>query len=111
MGAHLSPQMCSWLSTRYLASCKALPKGHRLSCAIVPLQLFVSKGIVSAGEVRDRINLLESYGQNPMGPKLVARAWVDASFKARLLEDGMTAAQELGFSASGYPPKGGLNSK
>lgn len=31
---------------------------------------------------------------------MVARAWVDADFKARLLEDGNAAARELGIDAS-----------
>jgi hypothetical protein len=48
--------------------------------------------------------------RNPsVGPRLVAKAWVDPDFKARLLIDGTTAASELdGFTAPGYPPKGGL---
>ncbi len=45
----------------------------------------------------------------PAGPRLIAKAWVDPAFKARLLEDGMSAAFELeGFTAPGYPLKGGF---
>ena len=44
------------------------------------------------------------------GPKMIARAWVDPDFKARLLDDGQTAAHELdpGFTAPGWPLRGGL---
>lgn len=34
------------------------------------------------------------------GARLIARAWVDDAFKARLLEDGNAAAAELGLNAS-----------
>jgi nitrile hydratase subunit alpha len=32
------------------------------------------------------------------GARLVARAWVDAAFRARLLADGRAAAEEMGFA-------------
>ena len=45
--------------------------------------------------------LVDTY-QNRVGPrngaKVVARAWTDADYKARLLEDGSKAIVELGFS-------------
>jgi len=41
--------------------------------------------------------LLDS--RNPaLGAKVVARAWVDAAFRARLLADGRKACEELGIS-------------
>ena len=73
------------------------------------MQLFITKGIISAAELRERVELLESCGSDPIGPKLVARAWVDPAFRQLLLEDGMTAAREFGFEAPGYPLKGGFN--
>src|SRR5436305_2720223 len=57
-------------------------------------QLLVDKGVVSREEVRQAIDLLVS--RTPAdGARLVARAWVDPEFKARLLEDARAAALEL----------------
>ena len=39
----------------------------------------------------------------------VARAWTDADFKARLLDDGITAAAELGAFTGGFPARGGTS--
>ena len=36
----------------------------------------------------------------PSGARIVARAWTDPEFKARLLANGNAAAQELGIMAS-----------
>mmetsp|Transcript_10405 Transcript_10405/g.30905 ORF Transcript_10405/g.30905 Transcript_10405/m.30905 type:complete len:165 (+) Transcript_10405:2-496(+) len=38
---------------------------------------------------------MESAGAKPAGARLVARAWVDPAFRARLLEDSAAAAREL----------------
>lgn len=58
------------------------------------LALLVRKRIVSAGEVTLEIQNLESPGLH-LGAKIVARAWVDSGFKARLLANGKDAAAEL----------------
>jgi nitrile hydratase len=58
--------------------------------------LLIEKGLLTA-DVVDR--LVQHYEQDigPMnGARLVARAWVDPAFKARLLADGTAAAEELG---------------
>jgi nitrile hydratase subunit alpha len=60
-------------------------------------ELLIEKGIVSP-EFIDRV--VEAYAQDigPMnGAKVVARAWVDAEYKQRLLADGSAAIAELGF--------------
>jgi nitrile hydratase len=60
-------------------------------------ELLIEKGIVSS-EFIDRV--VEAYAQDigPMnGAKVVARAWVDAEYKQRLLADGSAAIAELGF--------------
>jgi len=58
--------------------------------------LMIEKGIMTT-EAVDR--LAEIY-ENEVGPQLgasvVARAWTDPAFKARLLEDGTKACAELG---------------
>jgi hypothetical protein len=56
--------------------------------------LLVQKGLISAGEVMLEIQNLESPGVH-LGAKIVARAWADPSFKARLLENGKNGAAEL----------------
>ena len=64
-----------------------------------PLEsLLVDKGLV-ASEAIDA--WVEAYSER-IGPKrgaqVVARAWVDAKFRARLLEDATSAIAEFGFA-------------
>ena len=54
------------------------------------------------------IEELETYGSRGLGARVVARAWVDPEFKARLLKDGMSGAAELGIEADGWPANGGV---
>ncbi len=62
--------------------------------------LLVEKGILTKEDVRSQVEYMES--RSPAnGAKLVARAWVDPGFKARLLSDTKAAALELGIDASG----------
>ena len=60
--------------------------------------LLIEKGIIST-DVLDAV--VQTYEQDigPMnGAKVVARAWTDPAYKARLLQDGTAAIAELGFS-------------
>ncbi|GLK81668.1 nitrile hydratase subunit alpha [Methylopila turkensis] len=57
--------------------------------------LLVERGLIFPGEVRREIERIESPGVH-LGAKLVARAWVDEAYRARLLADGKSAAAELG---------------
>jgi Nitrile hydratase, alpha chain len=57
--------------------------------------LLIRKGLLSAGEVPQAIQALEAPGTH-LGSRIVARAWVDPSFKARLLANGKDGAAELG---------------
>ena len=60
-------------------------------------ELLTEKGVVT-GDFVDQV--VEAYAQHvgPMnGAKVVARAWVDPAYKARLLADGTAAIAELGF--------------
>jgi hypothetical protein len=57
--------------------------------------LLVARNLVAPGEVRREIERIESPGVH-LGAKIVARAWVDESYKSRLLQDGKSAAAELG---------------
>lgn len=56
--------------------------------------LLVDRGILSAGEVTLEIQKIESPGLH-LGAAIVARAWTDATFKARLLANGKDGAAEL----------------
>jgi nitrile hydratase subunit alpha len=59
-------------------------------------QLLILKGVVTADEVAREVEAMAARGFE-RGAKVVARAWLDAAFKARLLADGSAAVQELGF--------------
>ncbi len=59
--------------------------------------LLIEKGLLDAEVVDD---VIERYNERvgPMnGAKLVAKAWTDPEFKARLLRDGSEAIEEFGF--------------
>lgn len=57
-------------------------------------KLLEEKGYFTAAEVRQEIERQDSV--TPMlGARLVARAWVDPQFKARLLADGKAACREM----------------
>ena len=63
-------------------------------------QLLTEKGLVPDGFIDD-INRQYETEIGPMnGAKVVARAWVDADYKARLLADGTPAIAELGFGGN-----------
>jgi Nitrile hydratase, alpha chain len=60
-------------------------------------ELLVEKHLFGSDEIRRQIEVLDS--RTPaLGSKVVARAWVDPEFKARLLANGRTACEELGIS-------------
>ncbi len=59
--------------------------------------LLAEEGRVTA----DDIDRIVAHFENDLGPmngaRVVARAWSDADYRARLLEDGTAAIEELGF--------------
>jgi nitrile hydratase len=64
--------------------------------------LLVEKGIITADEIRRQIETVDS--RTPAdGAKVVARAWVDPAFKARLLRDAKAAVAELGLDSGESP--------
>ena len=61
------------------------------------LELLIEKKLISPGEMRRQIEVLDS--RTPaLGAKVVARAWVDPEFRARLLVNGRAACEEFGIS-------------
>ncbi len=63
-------------------------------------ELLIEKDIFSAAEVRRMVEASDRRTPE-QGRRMVARAWVDPAFKARLLADGAAAAQELGIDTLG----------
>ncbi|HEV7982006.1 MAG TPA: nitrile hydratase subunit alpha [Xanthobacteraceae bacterium] len=60
-------------------------------------ELLVERKLIGPDEIRRQIEVLDS--RTPaLGAKVVARAWVDAAFRARLLADGRSACEELGIT-------------
>jgi nitrile hydratase alpha subunit len=65
-------------------------------------ELLVEKGVLRREDVRQRIDWLAS--RTPAdGARLIARAWVDPEFRARLLADARGAALELGLDPGPSP--------
>jgi nitrile hydratase subunit alpha len=60
--------------------------------------LLAEKGLVSS----EAIDAVVSYYENDVGPqngaRVVARAWADPEYRARLLADGTAAVKEFGFT-------------
>ena len=68
---------------------------HYEKRATAIVSLLIEKGLVTADEVRRTIEQMDE--RTPaLGAKVVARAWVDPAFKARLLTDAKSACAELG---------------
>lgn len=70
-----------------------LTEHQRLEIAV--RELLIAKGVITADEVRQVLEVFDS--QSPLlGARVVARAWVDPAYKARLLANGTAAVEELG---------------
>jgi nitrile hydratase subunit alpha len=68
---------------------------RRLQAAVE--ELMVGKGVFSHADVDREIAVMEA--RTPArGAQVVARAWLDPAFKARLLADGRAACDELGLA-------------
>ena len=60
-------------------------------------ELLIEKRMINAAEIRRQIEVLDS--RSPaLGAKVIARAWVEAAFKERLLANGRAACEELGIT-------------
>lgn len=58
-------------------------------------ELLIEKGVLTAEEINAQVDLMDS--RSPaLGAQVVARAWVDPPYKARLLADTRAALAELG---------------
>ena len=71
------------------------PLGYYQVMEIATRELLIEKGVLSADEVRAAIEKMDA--RSPAaGAAVVARAWLDPDFKARLIADGSAACAELG---------------
>jgi nitrile hydratase len=58
-------------------------------------ELLILKGVFSPADVDRQVEAMASRS-HARGARMVARAWVDPAYKARMLADGAAAAAELG---------------
>lgn len=71
---------------------------QRLEAAV--RELLIAKGVIGADDVRRTVERIDS--QTPaLGARVVARAWVDADYKRRLLANGSAAVGEGGINMEG----------
>ena len=65
-------------------------------------ELLIEKGVFTAADIQRQIDDMDS--RTPMtGAKLVARAWTDPEFKARLINDTAAVLEEWGISMERGP--------
>ena len=61
--------------------------------------LLIAKGILTADDIQNQVDYMEA--RSPAnGARMVARAWVDPAYKARLLDDPKAACAEMGIDAT-----------
>jgi len=63
-------------------------------------ETLAAKDLLPSGYLEKRAEQAEENFDYRNGARVVARAWVDPAFRARLLADGAAAAAELGFRAA-----------
>ncbi len=78
-------------------------RSDRLLAAI--RALLDAKGLASPDEIAARIRSTDE-ATPERGAGLVARAWMDGGFRARLLADGTAAVESMGIPMRGLPPLG-----
>jgi nitrile hydratase len=78
------------------------PFSHYQVMAEAVGELLMEKGVITADQLRAQIEVIDS--RSPAeGAKLIARAWSDPQFKARLLKDVNEAAESMGVPAGDIP--------
>lgn len=79
-----------------------LPRSYPMKLVDAVASLLVTKGVISADELRRTLELIDS--RSPAdGARLVARAWIDPGFRQRVLQEVNGAAAELGIDAGEIP--------
>lgn len=76
---------------------QSTPPGYYEIMETAVRELLIERKLIGADEIRRQIEVLDL--RTPaLGAKVVARAWVDPDFRARLLSNGRKACEELGIS-------------
>jgi len=75
--------------------------GYYQVMEIAVRDLLIEKGIISADDVRGAIERMDA-NTPAQGGRIVARAWVDPAFKARLMSDADVAIGEVGVARGAY---------
>ncbi|MGD9510832.1 MAG: nitrile hydratase subunit alpha [Geminicoccaceae bacterium] len=79
-----------------------LPYTRLMALTDAVTDLLLAKGVFAADELRQVLETIDS--RSPAdGARLVAHAWVDDGFRARVLTDVNAAAAEIGVDAGGIP--------
>jgi nitrile hydratase len=69
--------------------------------------LLTARGVLTLEEIADRIRTTDNASPG-QGARMVARAWVDAEYRALMLRDGTAAAEAMDIPMRGVPPLGVL---
>ena len=78
------------------------PLTYHMALAEAVADLLVAKGVLTRDELRRTLEDIDA--RSPAeGARVVARAWLDSGYKARVLEDVNAAAAELGIDAGPIP--------
>jgi len=73
-----------------------VPLSYWQTMEIAMRELLIDKGITTPAEIARQIDTMDA--RSPAnGAAVVARAWTDLDFKARLLQDASVASREMGF--------------
>ncbi|MES5823595.1 nitrile hydratase subunit alpha [Streptomyces sp. RG80] len=64
--------------------------------------LLEERGVITGEKVDEAIDAFLAASSPANGAKVVARAWTDEAYRARLLADGTSAVQELGYMDGSY---------
>ena len=75
------------------------PSSHYELVGVALNELLIEKGVYTAAEMRSVIESIDTVDP-AHGAQVVARAWVDAAYRAELLADGCAAVQKLGLNPS-----------
>jgi len=76
------------------------PLNYWQTMEIAVREILIEKGISTASEINAQIEKMDR--RSPAaGARVVARAWTDPGYKARLLADGTQACEELGIETDG----------
>ncbi|MDB5510080.1 MAG: nitrile hydratase subunit alpha [Hyphomicrobiales bacterium] len=83
-----------------LAADDTSPPGRYELMIMAMRDLLIEKDVITAEQVRKGFETLDSW-QPARGAQIVARAWTDPAYKARLLADGNEAIADFGLNMGG----------